>query len=111
MYAVLWHPARPFILQRVLPIDQKEVQSVGCPTWEARAAECREAGDDTKTTSMYAFGLDAGPENVKFASRVRTALKDVKHVMFIVVFCLMHQAHLITKNVLKVPLGFYNTMQ
>ncbi len=86
-------------------IITKELTSVGVPTWFEKMVEA-----DPKCISMYWFGLDNGPDNVGHISRVRGLLElSPPTVMFGVVWCMQHQAHLIVKSVLEVADNFQFT--
>jgi hypothetical protein len=71
----------------------KELASVGCPSWE---------DPPIHDVTVYSMVLDAGPDNQSFLRRVSTSLTDTPNVMFLSVFCMMHQCHLITKGMLKI---------
>ncbi|CAK0813601.1 unnamed protein product, partial [Prorocentrum cordatum] len=75
----------------------RHLQSVGCPTWRDCATARRAAGRHT----VYAFGLDAGPDNVGMLSRLRIELSACPSVMYIAVFCVLHQTHLVVKDLLS----------
>ena len=79
----------------------KQFKSVGCPSWEARCESvvpCR--------VSVFNFVLDAGSENTSLVKRVLSHIADTQSVMCVGVFCMMHQCHLITKDLLSVLDGW-----
>jgi hypothetical protein len=73
-----------------------ELASVGCPSWEDRA---REAYLHPSRFSLYAFGLDKGPDNSANAPRIAACLENVPNVAFAITWCFLHQLHLIYKVV------------
>ena len=75
----------------------RELKSVGCPSWVQR---CQENREDCRT--VYAMCLDAGPDNKGMLRRVKEATKKNLFVMVVVLWCLLHQLHLIVKAVLVV---------
>ena len=92
----------------------KELHSVGAPDWEdskqeaqqARAHAATHTADAIKfmwlvSVTFYCFGTDAGGENIGCFNRVRTALLGCEFVMCVIVFCFMHQGHLIGKDMIK----------
>ena len=76
----------------------REMTSVGCKSWEVRASQ---AHLHPNRLSCYAFGLDAGPDNQGMTRRIMSRLKGIKLVMMWVIYCLLHQGHLIVKYILK----------
>ena len=56
--------------------------------------------------SMYVMVLGARSENQSLLKRVGQFLVGKPHVMYMGVFCYMHQCHLITKGLLKVLGGW-----
>ena len=50
--------------------------------------------------SHYNFGLDAGPDNIGMQSLLHNKLKHAKTVSFTIIWCFMHQFHLIIKAML-----------
>ena len=78
---------------------QKEMRSVHCPTWTDKLAEVQ-AGQQHQRLSVYLFGFDHGPENTRMTKLVREQLNGVTSVMTLVSWCLLHQMHLIVRQVL-----------
>ena len=78
---------------------KKELESVGCPTWESRIAD---ATANPRRLSVFCFGLDRGPDNIGAIGRIKTALRPHVNVMFFVGWCLMHLAQCTILNILKV---------
>jgi hypothetical protein len=86
------------------------LSSVGCQTWQEAAQRLPGVScpgpDGVPALEAYIFGVDAGPDNVGMLGRVREDLRDVLHVLFIGVFCFLHQSHLIVRDLLNHLDGF-----
>ena len=85
---------------------KRELNSVEIPDWDERLERHAAAGADDvanrKHLDVFCFGTDAGGENIGLAGKLHTRLKDSMSTMFIFVFCLLHQGHLISKAHIKV---------
>ena len=78
---------------------QKEMRSVHGPTWADKLAEVQ-AGRQHQRLSVYLFGFDQGSENTRMTKLVREQVKGCTFVMMLVSWCLLHQMHLIVRQVL-----------
>eukprot|EP00959_Pyramimonas_sp_CCMP1952_P382791 8021055-Pyramimonas_sp.AAC.1 len=78
------------------------MQSVHCPTWEERRAEADAAhgAAGLRRLSIYLFGFDAGPENARATKYVCDYLSCCPDIATMVSRCLLHQMHLIVRQVL-----------
>jgi hypothetical protein len=79
----------------------RQFASVGCPSWEDRGTVAA-AAVRPNLVSIYTMVLDAGPDNQGMLKRVKHKLKHCPSVMVLPHFCMLHQAHLITKGILGV---------
>ena len=77
---------------------------MGCPTWKESAQRLGAApiaAGEVPPLQVYVFGTDAGPDNIGAFRRVREDLRDATNVLFVAVFCFLHQAHLIVRDLLN----------
>ena len=73
-------------------IVQREMQSVGAPTWLERSKAWHNPGPlpASHRLSIYLFGLDKGPDNQGGCRRIKLDLVDVPHIAFHAQWCLFH---------------------
>lgn len=62
--------------------------------------EQKQANPSDNKLSLYKFVLDAGQDKRSMLQRIKRELLGVSTVMFMSVFCMMHQCHLITKSII-----------
>ena len=84
-------------------IFEKELQSVGAPTWRERKEQ---AADNPGRFSIFQCVVDAGPDNTGMARRIRACLENCDNVFFCIVFCFMHQLQLCIKTLVETLDGF-----
>ena len=82
----------------------KELSSVGCPDWLSPVWAAPPESDGGPLVEppvvVYGFSLDQGPDNQGMVKMVQSMLAQVPRVMMLVVYCCLHQYHLVVKNVL-----------
>ena len=76
---------------------QRHLASVGCQTWVQQSTLPQ---GDRCFSSVYIFGVDAGPGNIGALPRSQKDLEDCTFIMYTTVFCICHQLHLICKDLL-----------
>ena len=69
----------------------REFKSVGAPSWESRSAESHTTPN---RFSLYACGLDKGPDCQLFSRLLRSAIVPAVNVACCTVWCFFHQLHL-----------------
>ena len=85
---------------------KNELRSVGISNWEERVQEAQRLADPIHgRVSVFCFGTDAGPDNIGMTMRVRRAVYLCLTVMFIWVFCMFHQGHLVSMAMIKATRG------
>ena len=75
---------------------KSELESVGCPSWTLRAS----TPSDNNRFSLFNFCLDNGPDNGWSTKAIKTEISDAPHVAMSVMWCRLHQYHLIVRDVL-----------
>ena len=79
----------------------KTLAGLGIPNWEEKLSAPQVADNGERKITLFAFGTDAGPDNIGMCGRVRRALLLCELVMFIWKFRLFHQGHLASKCIIK----------
>ena len=80
---------------------KQEMRSVSCPTWVERAERAAALTPETQDVlSVYCFGLDHGPDNQRYVRMVQAYRSGTGSVMMNIVWCFLHQSHLIEKRTL-----------
>ena len=81
----------------------REFKSVGAPSWESRSAESHTTPN---RFSLYACGLDKGPDCQLFSRLLRSAIVPAVNVACCTVWCFFHQFHLGYKSHIAFMEGF-----
>ena len=90
------HPAVRGTTEELRGILRKEFESIGRPTWWQRLAS-----PIPNHLQAYCFGLDKGPENLGFATKVLAEVYFCQFICVFLHFCFSHQEHLICEDMLK----------
>ena len=80
---------------------QRELRSVHAPSWADRLQQYETEPEKCDgDIAVFAFGFDAGPENTLMTKMVCSAIGDCSRVMMGVVWCFLHQSHIVVRSVL-----------